>query len=138
MSVDQSLYDAAVVFIRERFPNNDPFVGAAAARTVSGRLLVSTSFETPNEAACLCHETGAICEAFKYDDPISAIICLNRDRVGKFRVLAPCGICQERLFTWGGEVLVAVPEESDTTKWETRRLHELQPYYWFGPYRDAT
>ena len=49
-------------------------------------------------------------------------------------VLTPCGICQERLFHWGGSVEVAVPAPGDPTSWLSRTLDEVQPYYWVNAF----
>lgn len=60
-------------------------------------------------------------------------MCLIRDNENSpYRVLSPCGICQERLRYWGEDVQVAV-----TTKEEKIRfveLRELQPYHWTKAY----
>ena len=60
-------------------------------------------------------------------------MCLIRDNENPpYRVLSPCGICQERLRYWGEDVQVAV-----TTKEEKIRfveLRELQPYHWTKAY----
>jgi hypothetical protein len=31
---------------------------------------------------------------------------------------------------WGDEVQAAVPNENDSTKWQAKKLKEIQPYYW--------
>src|SRR4051812_47154522 len=108
MRLDQKLVDAALKLAASRFPNRD--AGAAAMYTRSGRLLTSVCVEGPNSAACLCHETGAICEAHKLQEAITATVCVSRESAGApFVILPPCGICCERLRFWGGEVEVAVP-----------------------------
>ena len=38
--------------------------------------------------------------------------------------------CQERLFFWGPDVEVAVPDPQDSSRWLAKRLSEVQPYYW--------
>jgi cytidine deaminase len=50
-------------------------------------------------------------------------------------ILSPCGICQERLFHFGPEVEVAVPDRDDPTRWLSKRLDIVQPYYWVNAYR---
>lgn len=42
-------------------------------------------------------------------------------------VLAPCGVCQERLFAYGPGVEVAVPDAADPRRWRTLRLRDVQP-----------
>jgi len=65
---------------------------------------------------------------------ITATICVSRDDKGQVHVLTPCGVCQERLFTWGGNIEAAVPMDDDSTKWQVKTLSELQPYYWRKPF----
>lgn len=136
--MDSTLYDAAARFIARRYHETAADVGAAAARTQSGKVLVSVGCDAPNNAAQLCYETGAICEAHRLDDPIVAIICLVRIAGSGLEVLPPCGICQERLFYWGGEIEVGVPRAADRSQWQSRSLKEMQPHYWRAPYTDAT
>jgi len=133
MKLDQNLVDAAIKFVSERFLN-EPWAGAAAMYTRDGTVLISTSPDVPNESVSLCHETGAICEAYKLGAQITASVCVSRDEEGQFHILTPCGVCQERLMTWGNEVEVAIPKDSDSTAWEVRRLFEVQPFYWKRPF----
>jgi cytidine deaminase len=71
------------------------------------------------------------CEAHKLDIPVSASICVAREaETEPFIILSPCGICQERLAFWGRGVEVAVPQPDDPTKWQSKPLREVQPYYW--------
>jgi cytidine deaminase len=128
--VDNNLYQAAKQLLSKRYPGAQPYTGAAAARTRSGRILTSIGFESLNDAACLCYETGAICEAYKLDDPIIEILCVIRDETGHEKVTAPCGICRERLFAWGGAVRVAVPVASQEDGWSWLTLDEIDPHYW--------
>ncbi len=53
-------------------------------------------------------------------------------------IATPCGLCQERLFHWGGNVEVAVPDPTDGTRWLTRTLDQIQPYYWAKVFRSDT
>jgi cytidine deaminase len=129
MKVDQKLFDAAVAFLEKRFGKNCN-EGAAAIYTDSGKILTSTAPETLNDGSSLCHEVGAYCEAFKLNEKITASICVHQDENGKNLVLTPCGICQERLFLYGGEVSVGVPNPNDPSKWEAKLLKEVQPFYW--------
>ena len=129
MRLDQGLVDAAIEQARKRWPTGES--GAAAIYLEDGRVLTSVFAESPNEAAGLCHETGAICEAHKLNLAVTASVCVSRETErDPFVILTPCGICQERLAFWGGEVQVAIPDPEDPTKWQSKRLHEVQPYYW--------
>ena len=129
MNVDQKLVDAIVGFIETRFPG-DKTAGAAGMYTASGRLLLSTSPESLNDAVSLCHETGCLCDAYRSNVSIVASACLVREAPGRFVILSPCGVCQERLFLYGPTVSVAVPTDGDPTRWMAKSLDELQPFYW--------
>ena len=98
--VDQKLVDTAISFVQKRFPT-EPWAGAAAMYTNDGQILISTSPECVNDSVSLCHETGAICEAHKLDKKVTASVCVSRDDQGRFHILTPCGVCQERLYVWG-------------------------------------
>jgi cytidine deaminase len=131
MAVDQALVDAATDLARARFAGQ-PWSGAAALRVAGGAILTSTGPSTPNVAASLCHETGAICEAFKLGRAITASVCVTAtDKPGEYWILAPCGICQERLFAYGPDIEVGVPDLNDPRHWHSLRLRDLQPH-WFG------
>lgn len=84
-----------------------------------------------DEAANLCHEAGAYCEANRRNLRVTASVCVSRSTPeDSFVILSPCGICQERLAAWGLDVEVAIPQRGDPTKWESKSLREVQPYYW--------
>jgi cytidine deaminase len=134
--VDQDLCDAAVELAAARYPAG--WGGAAAMYTADGRILTSVYVETPNSGSELCMETGSICEAHKLGVAITASVCVSRESEDEpFLILSPCGICQERLAFWGGDVHVAVPHPDDPRKWQSKPLRKVQPYYWrkaFGPF----
>ncbi len=131
MKVDQKLVQAAIDFVRERFPSG--VEGAAAMYLEDGQILVSTSPIVENESVALCHETGAICEAYKLNKKVTASVCVSRDEKG-FHILTPCGVCQERLWSWGGDVDCAIPKRHDSTQWQSIKLSELSPHYWRRPF----
>jgi cytidine deaminase len=133
MKLDSNLIEAAQAFVKSRFPD-ETWAGAAAMYTEDGQLLISTAPEVVNASVDLCHEAGAICEAYKLNKKITATVCVSRDEQGRFHILTPCGVCQERLFVWGGNIEAAVPLDSDSTKWQIKTLSELQPYYWRKPF----
>lgn len=136
MSLDQSLVDAAIEQALSRFPTG--YAGAAAVRTTSGKILTSVCFDAPNDGASLCHEAGAYCEANRLNDPVVASVCVSRSEPSRpFLILAPCGICQERLALWGSDVEVAVARAGQPEKWQAMRLAALQPHYWRNAVRDA-
>jgi len=52
MSIESELYNAAADFIQDRYPNG--WVGAAAVRTKTGRIILSVAPDTKNDALALC------------------------------------------------------------------------------------
>jgi cytidine deaminase len=133
MKLDSKLVEATITFIKSRFPEGT-WAGAAAMYTEDGEILISTAPDAVNASVELCHETGAICEAFKLSKKITASVCVSRDDKGLFQILTPCGVCQERLMVYGDEVEVAVPNGNDSTDWQIKKLKEVQPYYWRKPF----
>lgn len=133
MQLDQNLVDTALVLAAARWPGRE--AGAAALYTASGRILTSVFAESPNQSASLCHETGAICEAHKLQEAVTATVCVSReDADSPFIILPPCGICCERLAFWGGEVQCAVPHPDDPSHWQMKPLAQLLPHYWLKPW----
>ncbi|SHH23945.1 cytidine deaminase [Ferrimonas marina] len=127
MSIEQELYNRAVELIKQRYPTG--FGGAAAVRTESGRILTSVGPDVKNDALSLCMEVGAYLEAHKLDEAVTHSLCLCReDEHGKFLILSPCGICQERLVHWGGDVQAAISTPDNTLVFKS--LRELMPHHW--------
>jgi cytidine deaminase len=126
MKVDKKLFDSVVDFIEKRFGKNSD-EGAAGIYTDSGKLIISTAPEALNDSVSLCHETGAYCEAYKLNEKIVASVCVHQGKDGKNIVLTPCGVCQERLFLYGGDVEVGVPDKEG---FKSVMLKDVQPYYW--------
>ena len=111
--------------------------GAAVIHTDDNRFLISVAIDVFNASAELCIETGAICEAHKWNVGVTHCICVVRDdEQSEFKVLTPCGICQERLRFWGEDVLVGVTTNDSSLKFV--RLGELMPYYWGKAYDHGT
>ena len=136
MPLDQSLVDAAIHQALARFPSG--YAGAAAIRTETGQVLTSVCFDPPNAGAGLCHEAGAYCEANRLGARVVASVCVSRSEPARpFLILAPCGICQERLAFWGPDVEVAVAVPGKPSEWQSKLLSELQPHYWHNAVRDA-
>jgi len=133
MKLDEKLVQSCKDFIEERFPNKE-IEGAAAMYTEDGEILISTAPEVFNSFAGLCHEAGAICEAYKKNKKITASVCISREKDGTYIIFPPCGICQERLYHWGGDVEVAVPKDNQISEWESKKLNEVQPFYWAKPF----
>ncbi|MGF1429212.1 cytidine deaminase [Kitasatospora sp. LaBMicrA B282] len=131
IAVDQELVDAAIELARTRTPGRE-WSGAAALRLDDGSIVTGIAPVALNGAVQLCHETGAICEAFKRDRRVVASVCvLLADQGRGYWIVAPCGVCQERLFAYGPRVEVGVPEAADHRRWRSLPLSELQPH-WFA------
>lgn len=129
MKLDQRLVDAATAQLDRRWPAGEPG-GAAALYLDSGQILTSVGLDNLNGGVSLCHETGAICEAYRVEARVTASVCVFRDvERGLYLVLPPCGICQERLALWGPDVQVGVRDDSPQG-WAARTLREVNPYYW--------
>ena len=131
MKLDQRLIDAAIAFTEWRFPGA-AYEGAAAMYTDEGEILISTALDVPEGSSVhLCHEVGAMCEAYAKKKRITATVCVSREPAGHFIIIGGlCGVCMERMWLWGGDVEIAVPLEGDPTQWRTVTLKESHPFYW--------
>ncbi|WP_217558572.1 cytidine deaminase [Paenibacillus sp. GbtcB18] len=131
MNIEQKLFQAAVELIKERYPAG--WGGAAAMYTENHAILTSVAPEVINASTELCIETGAILEAHKLNVKITHSICVVRENEQEaFKVLSPCGVCQERLFYWGADVKAAVHSPDGRLIYKT--LSEIQPYHWYNAY----
>ncbi|WP_449354695.1 cytidine deaminase [Virgibacillus natechei] len=133
MDLEKKLYDQAVKLIKDKYPSD--WGGAAAMALEDGTILTSIAPEVIVASTELCMETGAILEAHKLGEKVTHSICLVRDdEYSEFKVLSPCGVCQERLFYWGPDVKVAVSVPGQDVVFKT--LSEVQPYHWSAAYPD--
>jgi cytidine deaminase len=136
MCLDQDLVDGARGLLERRFPGDEGI--AAAMYTDDGDVLTGVFFEPEWGSGMLCTETGAICEAEKLDKRGTISVCVSRlSGPDPMVILTPCGICQERLFHWGADVEVAVPDPADPTRWMAKTLNEVQPYYWVNVFEQT-
>lgn len=125
--IEAEMYRLAVELIEKRYPVG--WGGAGVVHTSAGNYYTSVSIDTANASAVVCIELGAMLEAHKFNEKVTHCMCLIRDdENAEFRVLSPCGICQERLRFWGEDVQVAVTNREETIKFV--ELRELQPYHW--------
>ncbi|MDO6583392.1 cytidine deaminase [Photobacterium sp. 2_MG-2023] len=125
--IEKELYDAAVKLIESRYPTG--WGGAAAVRTQSGKVLTSVAPDVKNDALSLCMEVGAYLEAHKLNEAVTHSLCLCReDEKSQLLVLSPCGVCQERLVYWGGDVKAAITTASNQLVFKT--IRELMPHHW--------
>lgn len=134
MSIETDLYKAAVKLAEFRYPQG--WGGAAAIRTITGKILTSVSPEVENASLNLCMEVGAYLEAHKLNEKVTHTLCVSRDSEDQiFKLLTPCGICQERLRYWGSDVKAAVTNKENRLLFKA--LRELQPYHWSEAYGDG-
>ena len=136
MELDQRLVDAAIDQLDRRWPRAD-YAVAAAGYLDDGRILTSVGLDNLNSAVTLCAETGVLCQAYTLDRRVAASVCVGRGSDGVVGVLAPCGVCQERLALWGPEVQVAVADRTASSGWRARTLAELNPFYWGAHFTDG-
>ncbi len=128
--IENEMYARAVELIEKRYPHG--WGGAGVVHTSAGNFYTSVSIDTANASAVVCIELGAMLEAHKYGERVTHCLCLVRDdENSEFKVLSPCGICQERLRFWGEDVLVAVTCEE---RLKFVPLSVLQPYHWTRAY----
>lgn len=131
--IGRAMYAAALEFINRRYPTG--WGGCAVLRTEDGQLLISVALESFNASACLCMETGAMCEAQKFNLRVTHSLCISRDSEAEMpRILTACGICQERLMYWGKSVKVAVAGGGEEVLFKT--LEQLSPCYWGDVFPD--
>ena len=129
--VEKIMFQKAKELIERRYPTG--WGGAAVIHTTKGHYFTSVAIETANAAASLCIEVGAMCEAHKAQEKVTHCLCIVReDESSPFKVLSPCGICQERLRFWGEDVQVGVTTETEEILFV--KLSELQPYHWTKAY----
>ena len=125
--IGTALFSKAVELIEKRYPTG--WGGAAAVRVASGKILVSVAPDVKNDGLSLCMEVGAYLEAHKLDEAVTHSLCICReDEHSEYLILSPCGICQERLVHWGGDVLAAITTSDNHLEFKT--LRELMPHHW--------
>lgn len=131
MEFEKKLYKTVIELIEQRYPSG--WGGAAAMGLEDGTIVTSIAPEVINASTELCMVTGSILEAHKLLKKVTHSICVVRDdeRSG-FKVLTPCGKCQERLYYWGPNVKVAVTVPGKELVFKT--LSEVQPYHWSAAY----
>lgn len=127
IEIGLQMYKKATDFVRKRFPNG--WGGCAVVYTEDKQYLISVALESFNAGAGLCMETGAMCEAQKFNLRITHSLCISRDNENEdFKILTACGICQERFRYWGGNVKIAITNPKNEIIFKT--LDELSHFYW--------
>ena len=126
-NIEEKMFDIAVELIEARYPRG--WGAAGVIRTADDMYFTSIWLDNINESVSICIETGAMCEAHKHNQRVTHSLCVTRDdENSKYRILSPCGVCQERLRFWGDSVLVGVTTPDNSLKFVS--LSELQPYHW--------
>lgn len=129
--IEQEMYRMATQFIEKRYPSG--WGGAAVIHTKQGSFFTSAALESANASVLLCIEVGAMCEAHKFNEKVTHCLCVVKDDENSpFKILSPCGVCQERLRYWGEDVRVGVTTEDHSLLFVP--LKELQPYHWSKAY----
>lgn len=125
--IGKDMYNIGCKLLKDRYGSFEGGVGVV--RVEDGTCYTSVWNETLNSSVDLCAETGAILEAHKFNKKITHSLCVIKKENSNFmEILSPCGVCQERLFFFGGEVKCAISNEEN--KIIFKKLKELQPYYW--------
>lgn len=131
MTLEQQLYDEIKKLAEDHYPTE--WGGAGGVILEDGQILTSVAPDVKNEGASLCMETGAYLEAFKLKKKVTHTLCLARDSEQEdFIILTPCGICQERLRSWGGDVLCGITNPKNQLIFV--KLSSLQPHHWHQAY----
>ncbi len=126
-NIEKELYQAAIELVNMRYPSG--WGGAAAVRTESGKILTSIAPDTKNDALSLCMEVGAYLEAHKLNERVTHSLCLCREsEKDEFLIFSPCGVCQERLVHWAGDVKAAITTSGNALVFNT--IRELMPHHW--------
>lgn len=129
--IENKMYELAVELIKKRYPKG--WGGAGVVRTANDNYYTSVALDVFNASCEICIETGAMLEACKYNEKITHCLCVTRDdEASEFKILSPCGICQERLRYYGPDVFVGVTANERLFV----KLSTLQPYHWSNAYGD--
>ncbi len=133
MKLDQHLVDQAKALLEERYPGAGGI--AAAMYTEVGEVLTGIVFDPEWGGGGLCAEAEPLLAAHRLGKRISAVATVGRlEANDPIVILSPCGICQERLYHWGLDVEIAVPDKQDGSLWMMRTLGQIQPHHWVGVY----
>ncbi|MGJ8529788.1 cytidine deaminase [Maritalea sp.] len=130
-SLEEDIYSAALNLVEQRYPKG--WGGAAAVRLATGEIVTSVAPDTELDVLSSCMELGSFLEAHKQNVPVTHSLCIFRENEkSPFKILSPCGVCQERLRFWGTSVLVAVTNPSNELIFKS--LGELQQHHWSDAY----
>jgi cytidine deaminase len=135
---EQSLFEAALVLAKEQAIADEDGEGVgAAALADDGAVLTGVWIDAMVDSACLCAETGPICEAHVTGRALVASICVRWAEGSGATVLAACGVCQERLAIFGTDLLIGLADPS-TPGYRFAPLASLRPQPWWDALDTAT
>ncbi len=132
---DRALVDAAKAIIKIRYLYSKHSIGAAV-RMSSGEVFLGVNLNTYAGHMAVCAEGVALGAAVVdlWDDSIDTIVAVRHptpeDKNQEITVVTPCGACRERIFDYGPEAHVIVPDgDSLTTVW----IGNLLPFKYKRP-----
>jgi cytidine deaminase len=132
MKIENKLLETVKNELVRRYPSG--WGGVAGVVLENNEILIGISPDFPNAGSSVCMELGCMIEAAKLDLKITHTLCLVRDdEHSPFKILSPCGICQERLLLWGDSVLCALTT-TDISSVRFEQLANLQPNHWSKAY----
>lgn len=128
---EEALYEAALALAKDQGARSSDGEGVgAAALADDGATLTGVWIDAMCDSACLCAETGPICEAHATGRQLTASICVRWIDGSGPTVLAACGVCQERLVFFGTNLLVGVMDTSERG-FRFVSLADLRPSPWW-------
>ncbi len=129
----EKLYNFACEKLTVEYPEG--WGGLCVAYTDKANIFYSKYFDAISESASLCFETGAILESFTKNEKITHIISLIRNEGSdEVHVVTPCGICQERLFSFGEDLNIIYRDDRGAPL-KMIALRDLNPHHWYNLYR---
>lgn len=133
MKVVQTMVGAAISLVEDLYtgdPDGDGWAGADAMYASVGRILTSMFVDSPNAAASLYCEGGAIAEAHKLNLAVVATVCVSRDGPdAPFVILTPLRDLSRAVGSLGRRRAGGGPV-SGRRHTLVKLLREVQPHYW--------
>ena len=110
------------------------FKVGAALLARDGQIFTGCNVENAAFGAGICAERTALFKAVSEgvrEFEAIAVVGADESAQGELPVAAPCGICRQALYEFGGDELTVIMGQSEE-KWKAMRLKELLPVG-FGP-----
>lgn len=135
---EDALFQAALALAKDQATQDIDGEGVgAAALADDGATLKGVWVDAMVDSACLCAETGPICEAHVTGRRLTAVICVRWTRSTGVSVLAACGVCQERLAVFGTDVLIGIRDAGERG-YRFAPLAALRPSPWWDSIEPPT